>query len=205
VEPARVVGLQFESKLVDRILEDVKRARDILSVLEFTLYALWETRKDGKLLHEGYEAIGRHHALIKRAEDVFARFPPGERIEAQRALVQLVTVGEAGLAETRRRVSLDSLSDEGRYLVRYADAGLIVITHSVDGQAFIEFTHDSFVRNWPRLQSWVEEEYHMVHASISRRFFHSRRRRIILAFSLAVFSILAGIALYVAPRFMSNP
>jgi KaiC/GvpD/RAD55 family RecA-like ATPase/Cdc6-like AAA superfamily ATPase len=205
VEPARVVGLQFENKLVDRILEDVKRARDILPVLEFTLYALWETRKDGKLLQEGYDAIGRHRALIQRAEHVFEHLTLEQKIEIREVLVQLVIGNEPSVFAMRPRVSLDSLSDEGRHLVRqYVDAGLVVITRSADGQAFIQFTHESLARNWPQLQHWVEA-YFMPRTSTSRLYFSFWRRRIILAFLLAAFFILAGVALYGLPRLITSP
>lgn len=157
IEPARLVGLELEDGLAERILEDVGNEPDSLPILEFVLGELWETREAGKLLHAGYEAIGRGDAMAKRAEDAFSCLSPQEREAAQSTLVQLVNPGE-GAEDTRRRAPVDNLSPIAREAVeKLCAARLLVITQTADGD-FVEFAHEAIIRNWPRLRNWVDED-----------------------------------------------
>lgn len=72
-EPARHVGLFFESGLVQTILDDVGAdAAGALPLLEHALLEVWRGRVGNQLTLDGYVGAGRvQGALAKRAEGVF--------------------------------------------------------------------------------------------------------------------------------------
>jgi hypothetical protein len=157
VQPAQMLGLSFESGLVDRILEEVGHEPDTLPLLEFALAELWETRVAGQMLHSRYEAIGGGSAIAERAERAFASLTASQQEAARRILVQLVIPGE-GAEDSRRRASKGDLSPIGREVVAKLTAErLLVITKAADGTEIVELAHDALIRQWPRLRGWVDD------------------------------------------------
>ena len=112
--PARLVGLEFESGLVDRILSDVGSEPGRLPLVEFALTEIWQRREGRRLTNRAYDEIeGVTGALARRAEAEFARLNPEEQTGAQRLFSRLVRVArpdEAG-EDTRQRTELE----RGRY------------------------------------------------------------------------------------------
>ena len=91
-EPARAVALNFEPRLLDRILDDVESDPGSLPLLEFVLTELWERRPGIQLLHETYDAMGKvQGAIARRADDVYEKkLGPAEQELLPRVLTQLV-------------------------------------------------------------------------------------------------------------------
>lgn len=56
-EPARRQGVEFASRLVDRILRDARAEAGALPLLEFTLSELWPRQCRRMLTREAYEEI----------------------------------------------------------------------------------------------------------------------------------------------------
>jgi WD40 repeat protein/archaellum biogenesis ATPase FlaH len=77
IKPAELVGLRVETGLVDRILEDLKKTKNILPLLEFALTRLWEidVSSEGKSSIMTLETYKKNQAIDKilklRAEEVF--------------------------------------------------------------------------------------------------------------------------------------
>ena len=89
--PARLVGLEFESGLVDRILSDVGSEPGRLPLVEFALTEIWQRREGRRLTNQAYDEIeGVSGALARRAEAEFARLNPEEQTGAQRLFSRLV-------------------------------------------------------------------------------------------------------------------
>jgi hypothetical protein len=66
--PAERVGLEFESGLVTRILDDVAEQPGYLPLLEFALTELWSQREKRRMTHNSYESVGGvAGALTQRA------------------------------------------------------------------------------------------------------------------------------------------
>ena len=162
--PARLVGLEFESGLVDRILSDVGSEPGRLPLVEFALTELWRQRREGRrLTNQAYDEIeGVSGALAQRAEAEFARLNPEEQTEARRLFSRLVRVAspeEAG-EDTRQRAELVE-SDKLERLVakRLADARLLVTSGETDtGTISVEVAHEVLIRNWKRLRNWLNED-----------------------------------------------
>lgn len=109
VGPAKLVGLEFEPGLVDRILKDVGSEPGNLPLLEFALTGLWSRWRGRSLTNAAYNEIGGvTGALAQRAEAEFARFDSQEQTAVRRLFSRLVRVArpEEGAEDTRQRIEL---------------------------------------------------------------------------------------------------
>jgi hypothetical protein len=107
-DPARLVGLDIENGLTERILNDVGHEPGILPLLEDTLLQLCEKRRsDNVMTLQAYnESGGVHGTLAKRADEVFGQLTHKQQTLGQRILLRLTQPGE-GTEDTRRRVKLN--------------------------------------------------------------------------------------------------
>jgi WD40 repeat protein len=153
-EPARRVGLRLEAGLTDTILEDVGDEPGALPLLEHALLELWKRRRGELLTLEGYrESGGVGGALTQAAEQVFGGFDPEEQELTRRLLLRLTQPGE-GAQDTRRRASLREVAPQAnRVMSRLAEARLITMS---SGE--VEVAHETLVRCWERLRSWIEAD-----------------------------------------------
>src|SRR6516164_9388001 len=161
--PARLVGLEFESGVVDRILTDVGSEPGRLPLVEFALTEIWQRREGRRLTNRAYNEIGGvTGALARRAEAEFARFDPEEQTGTQRLFSRLVRVArpeEAG-EDTRQRAELSEANTlEKRVANRLADARLLVTDSAAGtGTMSVEVAHEVLIRNWERLRGWLNED-----------------------------------------------
>jgi hypothetical protein len=161
--PARLVGLEFESGLVDRILTDVGSEPGRLPLVEFALTEIWQRREGRRLTNQAYNEIGGvTGALARRAEAEFARLDPEEQKETQRLFSRLVRVAkpeEAG-EDTRQRAELSEANTlEKRVANRLADARLLVTgSEARTGTMAVEVAREVLIRNWERLRGWLNED-----------------------------------------------
>src|SRR5262245_29747121 len=89
-EPAKRVGLNFESGLVARLLHDVAGRPGDLPLLEFALKELWIRRRDRMITNEHYDAIGAlDGAISNRADAQIERLASAERDAVLRAFTRL--------------------------------------------------------------------------------------------------------------------
>jgi hypothetical protein len=158
--PAHQVGLTFERGLVSRILDTVDQAPGKLPLLEFVLSGLWETRREGQLRHETYEAMGElQGAIAQRADETFERLMLADQETARRVFLQLVRPGE-DTADTRRRATCAELGDAVQPVVRVlADARLVVTGRDeATGEQTLEVAHEALIRHWRRLRNWLDQD-----------------------------------------------
>ena len=178
--PARRVGLEFESSLVERLLEDVGDEPGNLPLLEFALTELWERRAARRLTNAAYEALGRVAGAIgRRAEAVFEKLTEEQQAAAKRLfgrLVRVTDIDEEG-RDTRQRVRLSDLDETSRSAVEPFVAGRLLVTARASGPSVaeanqdngpapsasddpttVEVAHEALIRKWDRLQGWVKED-----------------------------------------------
>jgi hypothetical protein len=166
-EPARSVGVRFESGLAERILEDVRGEPGTLPLLEFALTELWGKRRGGLLTHEAYEEFGGvGGAIAQRAEKEYGRFSEEEKGLARRIFLNLITPGEE-TEDVRRRAALAEIlpeeparADSVRAVVKtLADARLITTgREEASGEETVDIAHEALIRGWERLKGWVKED-----------------------------------------------
>lgn len=158
-EPANRRGWEFESGLVDLLLQDVGEEPGALPLLSHALLETWQRRRGRMLTFGGYTASGGvRGAIAKTAETVFQKFSPDERAIARNIFLRLTELGE-GTQDTRRRASLAELISglQSQPLVEsvlktLADARLV--TTSANSA---EVAHEALIREWPTLREWLGE------------------------------------------------
>jgi len=168
VKPGKLVGLEFEPGLVDRILHDVGSEPGNLPLLEFALTGLWSKRQNRTLTNAAYDKIGGvTGALAQRAEAVFAQFAPQEQTAVRRLLSRLVRVArpEEGAEDTRQRIELqptDLVAEKVAQTLAGPEVRLLVMGRpegeEPSGRQTVEVAHEALIRNWGRLRGWLNED-----------------------------------------------
>ncbi|MCR9248316.1 MAG: TIR domain-containing protein [bacterium] len=164
--PADRVGLEFESGLVDRMMDDVGNEPGNLPLLEFVLTSLWERRRAGTMHHAAYEEIGGvEGAIANRADEVFAKLSVTEQAAARRVLIRMVRLGE-GTEDTRRRIVAPTLDEETAAVLRELASARLVVTGRDDarGDDTAEVAHEALIRSWQLLRGWVEADREFLRA-----------------------------------------
>jgi energy-coupling factor transporter ATP-binding protein EcfA2 len=161
--PAKLIGLEFEPGLVERILADVGSEPGHLPLVEFTLTELWQRREGNLLTNRVYNEIGSvTGALAQRAETEFAKLNTEEQTAVRRLFSRLVHVArtdEIGEDTRQHGALIDANTVTKRVANRLADARLLV----TDGEAgketlSVDVAHEVLIRNWERLRGWMNED-----------------------------------------------
>jgi WD40 repeat protein len=182
--PVAVCGGEITQRLVNRLLNDTGDNPDVLPILQHALMRTWEywraDHRPGEAVDlRHYEAVGgMGEALSRHADEAFAELPDerargvAEKIfkgltekEDNREIRRPVTLQElcalAGASRPEVVAVVETFRREGRsFLMPPAPAPL-------GGSSLIDISHESLIRNWGRLKSWVDEE--SVSAQIYRR------------------------------------
>jgi WD40 repeat protein/transcriptional regulator with XRE-family HTH domain len=168
-EPARQGHWAFEPGLAELLLHDVgadagrQPEPGALPLLSHALLATWQRRRGRLLTHSGYMASGGvRGAIAETAEAVFYdQLDREQRQIARHIFVRLTELGgDASMADTRRRVSIDELvtkpeqrQNVHEVLSALADARLVTTDENA-----AEVAHEALIREWPTLRGWLEED-----------------------------------------------
>ncbi|MDJ0841977.1 MAG: WD40 repeat domain-containing protein [Acidobacteriota bacterium] len=167
VGPASLFGAQFTPRLLDRLLNRIVHTTDELPVLQHLLSRMWQP--DTKLLDlAAYdEAGGLEHALANHAEEALTGLSDADRhLVAQ--CFQGLTETDAANRMVRRPTHLKTLAAVtgadathlrkllGRFVG--SDRSFLFLSSSEDADPLIDISHESLIRRWPTLRTWVEEE-----------------------------------------------
>ncbi len=165
-QPAALVGLKFESGLVDALLHDILGEPAALPLLQFTLLKLWDNRQRNLITWEAYKRLGGGRlALANSANAFYDGLIPEDKVTAQRILLRLVRPTE-GLEVTSNRVRLETLLQIGeardrleRVLEKFFAARMLRVTEGdVAADTQVEIAHEALIRNWRRLVEWLDAE-----------------------------------------------
>jgi len=166
--PAQQVGISLEPMLVETLLLDVEQSPGGLPLLQFTLKELWHQRQDDQLKLSTYMKLGGIAGTLKqRADKVYDAFSPEQQKTASHIFLNLTQLGE-GAEDTRRRVRQDNLVSAQHpkeqiveVVKRLADANLVTTDEHIgekgERTAIIDVTHEALIRNWPKLQGWLDD------------------------------------------------
>jgi energy-coupling factor transporter ATP-binding protein EcfA2 len=164
-KPAEKLRLQFQSGLVDRILDEVEQQPGSLFLLEFLLEQLWKRRDDGLLTHAAYESLGKlQGAIATHAEAVYKTLTSTEQDIARRVFSRLVRPGtesaDASLELTRRRISFADLGQDSLIVVRKLANEHLIVTGRNDatGEDIVDLVHEALISEWSRLKSWINDD-----------------------------------------------
>ena len=155
-EPARLVGLVLEPGLVDLLVRDVAGAPGGLPLLSHALAETWERRDGTVLTVEGYRATGGiRSAVAQSAERLYDSLTPPDRDVLRTVLQRLVTPTPAGEpVATRVPTRVFAGSPDAPRLLDLLVRSRLVTT----AQDTVTIAHESLVRAWPRLRTWLDED-----------------------------------------------
>ena len=166
-EPAKRGGWEFESGLVDVLLNDIgadgshEPEPGALPLLSHALLATWERRRGRTFTRDGYHASGGvRGAIAETAESVFTdRLNQTQQEIARDVFLRLTELGE-GTEDTRRRAALNELVRQyaeatqlRAVLNTLAEARLIILNEDN-----AEVAHEALIREWQRLHGWLTQD-----------------------------------------------
>lgn len=162
-EPARRVGLSVERALVTRVMAEAAGQAGALPLVSHALLETWRQRRGTVLTATGYDAAGAvSGAISQTAEAWYEALTVEQQNSVREIMVRLVTLGEEGVKDTRRRVDRAELdfpsSDE--ILAGLADARLVVL-----GRTTVEIAHETLIEAWPRLRHWLAADREVLRRS----------------------------------------
>jgi WD40 repeat protein/energy-coupling factor transporter ATP-binding protein EcfA2 len=189
--PVRLYQGGISDRLTDRLLNETGETRDDLPILQHALMRTWDhahknagAAGDGTLDLEHYEAIGTvKGALSQHAEEALEGTDERARSLAKQ-LFQALTEVDPGNRRIRRPAKLSEIEaitgagrDEiWRIILRFRSEGrsfLVLSSENPDKDPLIDISHESLIRQWERLNRWVDEEVES--ADIYRRLSETAR------------------------------
>ena len=164
-QPARRVGVRYESGLVSQILADVRDQPGALPLLQYALTELFAGRASDTLTLEGYVATGGVvGALGHRAENLYARLRPAAQAACRQIFLRLVGADPTA-QDTRRRVRRSELRQleldpdaVEEVLASYGEHRLLTFDREpLTRTPTVEVAHEAILFRWERLHGWIEE------------------------------------------------
>ena len=168
--PVAVGGGSIAPRLVQRLLNDAGGDPDILPVLQHALMRTWDLwagdgASVGPIDLEHYEAGGGlEDSLARHADEAYHELADARsRRIAEVAFKRLTELGTDG-REGRRPSPLGEIAavsgatvEEVREVIgHFEQPGRSFVTMSND--EVVDISHESLIRQWPRLREWVGEE-----------------------------------------------
>ncbi|MFS8097849.1 hypothetical protein LFM09_11975 [Lentzea alba] len=155
-QPASREGCVLDTALVARLVAEAAGQPAALPLVSHALLETWRRRRGLRLTVEGYEeAGGIQHAIARSGEEAYASLDPAGQVAARQIFLRLTAIGE-GTADTKRRITRESLDDSDltvHVLEKLAAARLITIDDNT-----LELTHEALIRSWPRLREWLSDD-----------------------------------------------
>ncbi|PYS83976.1 MAG: hypothetical protein DMF67_06825 [Acidobacteria bacterium] len=176
VGPVRVSRARMSEPLVSRLLNDVGDNPDQLPILQHALMRTWDYwsahRRDGEPIGlADYEAIGTmSDALSRHADEAWGELPDERSRRTAEILFKALTERGADNREIRRPTRQKEICEIAE--ASEAEVASVVAVFRREGRSFlmppavvaldadtvIDISHESLIRNWERLKTWVVEE-----------------------------------------------
>jgi WD40 repeat protein len=168
--PAAVGGATLSPRLVQRLLNDAGTDPDMLPVVQHALMRTWDTWAregggEGPIDLEHYESCGGvEEALSRHADEAYFELQGDRRRAIAELMFKRITELGDDHREVRRPTPLAEIADVARAapeeveacIGHFAEPGRSFVTVSTDG--VVDISHESLIRQWPRLKGWVREE-----------------------------------------------
>ena len=173
--PVAVAGGQISPILLTRLVNDVGDNPDQLSILQHALnrtWAEWQRRGGARAMDlPHYEAIGTMtHALDYHAEKAYGELQDDEQTAICEKIFQAITYKGTDARGIRRPTSAATLCaitgvsiDELTAVLasfRKPSRSFVMppVSDAIAPDTVIDISHESLMRVWNRLKSWVEDE-----------------------------------------------
>jgi WD40 repeat protein len=173
--PVGMANGSIAPALVQRLLNDLGDNPDQLPALQHALMRTWEQSAAAReMTVADYEAIGgMDKALNRDAERVYESLVDDEDKTVARKIFQRLVQPGSPDSETRSPTPLSELvavtaadeKDLRRIIEIFLKRGFLTV--SSDDDPIIDIPHESLIRGWERLTTWVQDEFRS--AAIYRR------------------------------------
>ncbi len=171
--PSRLYGCNLNSALTSRLLNEVGKFEDELPLLQHAMMRIWDHEmnvdKSGELDLSDYEFIGGlQEALSRHADEAVSTLSEIQTRIAKEIFQALTMIDEHG-RKIRRPVSLSQLTaltgvTKGEVMailenfIKGQRSFLIVNDIADQDDKFIDISHESLIRQWNTLSTWMDEE-----------------------------------------------
>ncbi|MFQ5605257.1 MAG: CHASE2 domain-containing protein [bacterium] len=170
--PIRLFGQQITPRLLDKLLNAVGDESDQLPVLQHVLLRSWENWQlngNGPIDLENYRAVGTiENALSNHADEALQGMNEQE-LKLTRQIFQALTDTDNKQRRIRRPARLselqaitgDSLENIHNIISRFCSGNksfLVLSSQDASGDALVDISHESLIRQWTTLRKWVDEE-----------------------------------------------
>jgi WD40 repeat protein len=179
--PVAVGHGAISEPLVNQLLNDVGDNPDQLPILQHALMRTWDhwlSHRNGKPIDiPDYDAIGgMAEALSRHADEAYAELNDAQQAIAEKLFKGLTEKGTDN-REIRRPMEVQEICEltgadeaaviavvevfrrEGRsFLMPPPTDALTGAAISLNRESLIDISHESLIRNWERLKTWVDEE-----------------------------------------------
>lgn len=174
--PITVAGGLIAPRLVKRLLNEIGNSHDQLPILQHALMRTWdywvENHEPGEPIEiRHYNAIGRvSTALAQHANEAFDELSLRDKYIAEILFKNITEKNQnnRGMRRPCRLGLIAELADAGEdeviavveHFRRAGRSFLMPAAHvPLDGDSVIELSHESLMRIWTRLETWVDEEF----------------------------------------------
>lgn len=156
LQPAALGRWKVLDGLVEEMIEDVANEPGSLPLLSHALFETWRRRRGPLMTLTGYrEAGGVRGAIAQTAENTYQELSSDLQTRTRQIFKRLTgTVEET--QDTRRRIFKKELYLDQKTTVvidQLSRARLVTVD-----QESVEVAHEAVIREWPRLQSWLDED-----------------------------------------------
>jgi tetratricopeptide (TPR) repeat protein len=169
--PVRLFGTQITEDLVGSLLIEIRDDNDQLPVLQYALMRTWSFWKaeggKGPVDVDSYNQAGRiAQAIEKDAEQAYKAVKELGLGNLAKRIFQALTRLDVNNRAVRSPLRLDELQviTEGKdvaikqVIERFCEEGRSFLMCSKSSNPLIDISHESLIRQWHRLNDWVEEE-----------------------------------------------
>jgi WD40 repeat protein len=174
--PVAVGGGRISHRLVKRLLSDIGDNQDQLPILQHALMRTWdywianhEPSEPIDIRH--YNAVGKiSQALSLHANEAYDELNSKEKVIAE-ILFKTITEKNSENLELRRPGKISEIAELSQsseeqvidVVEKFRKAGRSFLMPGTNipltGESIIELSHESLMRIWTRLSTWVDEEY----------------------------------------------
>jgi WD40 repeat protein/ABC-type oligopeptide transport system ATPase subunit len=176
VGPISVGGGRISKRLVKKLLSDVGDNQDQLPILQHALMRTWDywiaNREPNELMDiRHYNAVGRiSQALSLHANEAYDELNSKEK-EIAEILFKAITEKNAENLEMRRPGKISEIAELAEaseeqvidVIEKFRKPGRSFLMPGTNvtlrADSMIELSHESLMRIWTRLSTWVEEEF----------------------------------------------
>jgi WD40 repeat protein/energy-coupling factor transporter ATP-binding protein EcfA2 len=154
-------GVEYDSGLADRLIEDAAGRPGALPLLGFVLTTLWERQVGGRLRLDSYRELGGLGGVLSsRADSAWQRALRGAAEEAATGLLRaLVQIPPGSGTALRARLARRDVGEEQWAIARaLAEARVLVLGADHERGETVELAHEALIEHWQPLATQLEKD-----------------------------------------------